>query len=72
MHRRKQRYISQAALEQFKTDYVTLRNYAIGRGNIARVKEALTALGITPVFEEPGAAAIYRVGDVPPDLKIKK
>ncbi|MDI5929086.1 TniQ family protein [Rhizobium leguminosarum] len=71
VNRRKQRYFSPEAIDQFKKDYVTLRNFALGRGNIARVKAALTALGITPVLKEKGVATIYKASEIPSDLAVK-
>lgn len=65
MTRKPQTYVSQLGLEEFRETYVSLFEYAKGRGQIARVKEQLSAAGIMPIFHEPGTATFYKRDELP-------
>jgi hypothetical protein len=65
LHRTPQTYILPAGLEDFQRTYISLFEYAKGRGQIALVKKRLADDGIVPVFEEPGAATFYRREGLP-------
>lgn len=64
-HRKPQRYVAPSALEDFQNTYISLWEYAKGRGQIAIVKARLKAAGIMPTFEEPGTATYYRRAALP-------
>ncbi|MCK8780801.1 TniQ family protein [Rhizobium sp. NTR19] len=65
LHRTPQTYILPAALEDFQRAYISLFEYAKGRGQIALVKKRLAEGGMVPAFEEPGAATFYRREGLP-------
>lgn len=65
LHRTPQTYILPAGLEDFRRTYISLFEYASGRGQIALVKKRLAEDGIVPAFEETGSATFYRRKDLP-------
>lgn len=64
-HRKPQRYVAPSALEEFQNTYISLWEYAKGRGQVAIVKARLKAAGVMPTFEEPGTATYYRRAALP-------
>jgi len=61
---RLQTYIRPEAIMMFQARYVSLREYSMGRGNIAQVKRRLDELRVLPILRGSGIATIYRRTDL--------